>query len=69
MFKLVVVAKCSILISTSLCQFALAQAPMPPAKGRVSGRREWAGGPRAKATKGAGEAAPICVLRESPVIR
>lgn len=66
MLKLVVIAKCSILISTSLCQFALAQAAMPPAKGRVSGRAEWAGGPRAKATEGAGETAPSCVPRDNP---
>ena len=45
-----VVAKCSILISVSLCQFALAQTSTCPAKFRVSGRTEWAGGPRAKAT-------------------
>lgn len=39
-------------------QFALAQASTCPAKLRVSGRTEWAAGPRAKATAPVGEASP-----------
>lgn len=62
--NLFVVAKCPILISTSLCQFALARTAVPLANGRVRRRTEWAGGPVAKAMAGAGEAAPSCVPGE-----